>query len=148
MNHLSSANFKRITFGTGPLAAEKLNALQGNTEYLFDRMLRGYVATDGLNRDTNIRIQGFICQATTSLNNVSRYSNVYWPKPFAAGCRPIMTTGHFFTEALIHSVGFRHIAGGVFPDNAGFRIEVFAPTTEYGDEWRGTHWYSVMGLGW
>lgn len=148
MVSLLASVYKRLEFGPGPMTTEKLNALAGNVDFLFDRMLRGYVNVAGIARDTNIRIQGFLCQASTSLNNVSRYSNVYWPKPFGAGCIPVITYGHYFTEALIHSVGFKHISGGHLPDNVGFRIEVFAPKTEYGEEWRGTHWYACMGLGW
>lgn len=145
---MANAVYKRLSFGAGPLTAEKLNSLVNNTDYLYDRMMRGYVSVNGINRDTNVRLQGFMCQITNNINNVSRFSNVYWPKPFAAGCIPIITYGHYFTEAIIHNVGFKHINGSIFPDNTGFRIEVFAPKTEYGDEWRGNHWFSVMGLGW
>ena len=148
MSLLSNATFKNLSFGPGPLTAEKLNALADNTKYLFDKMMVGYMSVNGITRDTNIRMQGFLCQPATSINNVSRYSNVYWPRPFAVGCWPVITYGHYFTEAIIHSVGFKHINGSIFPDNVGFRMEVFAPTTEYGDEWRGSHWYGVIGLGW
>jgi hypothetical protein len=144
---LGSGNFTRITFGAGPLSAEKLNGLVDNTNFLYDKMVRGGYYVNGFNKETSVRIQGMLVSINNNINNVSRFSNVYWPKPFTAGCIPVITYSHYFTEAIIHNVGIRGIGGGIFPDNVGFRMEVFAPKTEYGDEWRGTHWYPVIGLG-
>lgn len=126
---------------------DKLNRLVDNVDYLFDKMVRGGYYVNGFNKDTSVRVQGFLAQIQTNINQVSRFSNCYWPKPFTAGCIPVISFSHYFTEAIIHSVGFRGINGGVFPDNIGFRMEVYAPKTEHGDEWRGTHWYAITGLG-
>lgn len=136
-----------MSFGTGPLATEKMNTLVSNVDFLYDKMVRGGYYVNSFNKDTSVRIQGFLTQATTNINNVSRFNNCYWPKPFTSGCIPVISYSHYFTEAIIHSVGFKGIGGGIFPDNIGFRMEVFATTTEYGDEWRGTHWYAITGLG-
>ena len=144
---MGSGNFTRITFGAGPLSAEKLNGLVDNTNYLYDKMVRGGYYVNGFNKETSVRMQCMLVSINNNINNVSRFSNVYWPKPFTSGCIPAITYSHYFTEAIIHSVGIKGIGGGIFPDNVGFRMEVFAPKTEYGDEWRGTHWYPVIGMG-
>lgn len=140
-------SYKRISWGNGPVTADKLNAMVQNTDYLYERMMRGHVEVSGLVVDKNVRIQGILVAIQNNINGVSRFSNVYWPKPFTPGCIPIITYGHYFTEAIIHSVGFKNINGTMFPSSTGFRMEVFAPTSEYGDEFRGQHLYSCMGLG-
>lgn len=144
---MSSANFVRTSFGAGPLSADKLQRLANNVEFLYDKMVRGGYYVHAFKKDESVRVQGFLVQASNNINNLSRYSNCYWPKPFMAGCIPVMSYGHYFTEAIIHSVGFKSIGGGLYPDHMGFRIEVYAPTTIHGDEWRGEHWFSIIGLG-
>ena len=144
---MASANYTRMSFGSGPLASDKMNRLVDNVDYLYDRMMRGGYYVHSFNKETSLRVQGMLVSINNNINNVSRFSNVYWPKPFTAGCIPVITYSHYFTEAIIHNVGIKNINGGIFPDNVGFRMEVFAPKTEYGDEWRGTHWFPVIGLG-
>ena len=147
MIKLANSNYTRIRFGSGPLTAEKLNRMVDNMDYLYERMARGGYYVNGFNKDTSVRIQGFVAYATTNINNVSRWNNVYFTRPFTTGCIPVITNGHYYTEALIHSIGFKGLNGGVWPTNMGFRLEVFAPTTEYGDEWRGEHIYPIIALG-
>lgn len=144
---LANSNYTRIRFGSGPLSAEKLNRMVDNMDHMYDKMVRGGYYVNGFNKDTSVRIQGFTATPITTINNVSRFSNIYFPVPFTSGCIPVITYGHYFTEAIIHSVGFKGIEGGIWPGNSGFRMEVYATTTEHGDEWRGSHTYSILALG-
>lgn len=142
------AVYRRLSWGSGPVTAEKLNQMVENSDFLYEKMMRGHFAHLGLMKDTNLRIQGMDVIVPQQINNVSRFANAYWPKPFSPGCKPIITNGHYFTEKVIHSVGIRNISGGLFPDNAGFRMEVYAGDAGYGSEWAGDHWYPVIALGW
>lgn len=141
-------NYTRVTWGNGPVTAEQLNKMVENTDYLYERMMRGTFLVSGIFKDANLRIQGVVTSVTNNINGVSMYSNVYWPKPFSPGCDPVCAVSHYFTEAIIHSVGLRNMNGGLRPTNQGFRIETYAATTEHGDERRGSHEYAVIGLGW
>ena len=142
------ANYTRIKWGNGPVTAEKLNQMVANTDYLYDRMMRGTYQVGGIFKDANLVVQGVICSVTNNINGLSMFSNVYWPKPFSPGCDPVCGVSHYFTEAIIHNIGLRGMEGGVRPTNMGFRIETYAGKTEHGDERRGTHEYSVLALGW
>lgn len=119
-----------------------------NTDFLYERMLRGHFNHLGLLKDTNLRVQGMVVGFPNQINNVSRFIHAYWAKPFSPGCSPIMAASHYFTEKIVVSYGIRNISGSPFPDNAGFRVEMFAGDVGYGSEWAGDHWVSVIGLGW
>lgn len=142
------ANYRRLSWGAGPITSEKLNAMVENTDFLYERMMRGNWTMFGIQKETNLRMQGIVMMVPEQINNVSRFVNAYWPKPFQPGCSPIIVHGHYFTEKIIVSVGIRNINGGVFPDHAGFRMEAYAGDAGYGSEWAGTHWFPVLGFGW
>lgn len=142
------ATYRRISWGSGVITAEKLNTMVENSDYLYERMLRGNYDHMFLQKDSNLKINAMTCGFPNHINNVSRYMHAYWAKPFAPGCSPIIATSHYFTEKIIVSVGIRNINGGPFPDNAGFRVEAYAGDEGYGSEWAGEHWIGVVALGW
>jgi hypothetical protein len=142
------AIYRRINWGAGPVTAEKLNAMVENIDYVNERMLTGHWETFGMQKETNLRVQGMRVWPQQQINNVSRFANAYWPKPFSPGCSPIIVAGHYYTEKVIHSIGIKNINGSEFADNAGFRLEVYAGDSGYGSEWAGGHSYGVIALGW
>lgn len=119
-----------------------------NSDYVYEKMVQGNWDVFGMQKTTNLRVQGMITWPVTQINNVSRFCNAYWPKPFSPGCTPIIIPGHYYTEKVIHSIGIKNINGTEFPDNAGFRIEVYAGDNGFGPEWAGGHSYPVIGFGW
>lgn len=140
--------YRRLSWGSGPVTAEALNQMVENSDFLYERMMRGHYDHMGLQKETGIRVNALTMGFTTQINNVSRFSNAYWAKPFSPGCSPIIAASHYFSEKIVVSFGIRNIGGGPFPDNAGFRIEMFAGDVGYGSEWAGEHWLALVGVGW
>ena len=104
------------------------------SHYLYERMMRGHFYHLDLAKDTNLRMQGMVLGLWNQINNVSRYTNAYWQKPFSPPCSPILADCHFFSEKIIVSHGLRNLNGGPFPDNAGFRVEMYAGDAGFGSE--------------
>lgn len=142
-----ATSYRRLSWGSGPITAEKLNAMVENSDFLYERMMRGHWTMWGVTKETNLRIQGIVMSVPDQINNVSRFVNAYWPKPFTPGCSPIISTGLYYTDKIGVFTGIRNISGGPFPDNAGFRLEMFGHDFGYGSELAGEKWVPCLGLG-
>ena len=144
------ANYTRLRFGNGAVSAEKLNAMIGNMDYLYENMVRGYWNVFLTPKETNLRVEGMLVSPYNYIDAVRRTALIYWPKPFSPGCSPIITNSHYMNLSYVHAVAMSAIDGTAIPNNIGFlfrAVSIFPATSEYGEQWVGDHWFPVIGLG-
>jgi hypothetical protein len=143
-------SYTRLRFGNGSISAEKLNAIIGNTDYLYENMVRGYHNVFGNPKETNLKVQGILCLPYHYQDVWQRTADIYWPKPFSPGCTPVITNSHYMNAAFLHAIAIAALDLTVFPNNVGFKMHMVATqaaTSSWGDQWQGDHWVPVIGLG-
>lgn len=118
--------FVPMSWNGEPISTDKLNQMCNNTQYLFDRSPRIRYATNGITRDTGLKVlAGKTSYPTVQANYV--YLPVYFGSFFSSGCRPVVVAtveapfGGHRNRVMVY--GFN----GVEIDQTGFQAVV---TTE------------------
>lgn len=145
--------YERISFGAGALTAQQLNKLVSNMDFLHDRMIEGHYFVNEHQKENGLRINSAITGVAKPLNDKVRYADIFWPRPFLTGCKPVITTGHYFTKMMPVTIGLHAVNGELWPDNRGVRVEVglqtdtglFATSPKWGNE---PTVFSLIALGW
>lgn len=150
---MAANNYKRMSFAAGALSAEDLNQLVANMDILEATMIKGYYMVNEISKNTGILMQGVITGIVNPTSNTTRYANVYWPRPFSTGCKPVIVGSRYETEFAPVSLSIRGIDNSLYPSNTGFRAEINL-IKDNNLFWSSGRWskestvFSFLGLGW
>lgn len=142
-----------MSFGAGALSAEDLNQLVANMDLLESTMIKGYYFVNEISKNTGVLLQGLVTGIVNPTSNTTRFANVYWPRPFSTGCKPVIVGSRYETDFAPVSLAIRAIDNSLYPGNTGFRAEVNL-LKDNNLFWSSGRWskestvFSFIGLGW
>lgn len=148
-----ASGYKRMSFAAGALSAEDLNQLVSNMDLLEKTMIKGYFMVNEISKNSGILVQGVVTGVVNPTSNNTRFANIYWPRPFSTGCKPVIVGSRYETEFAPVSLSIRGIDNSLYPSNTGFRAEINL-IKDNQLWWSNGKWskestvYSFIGLGW
>ena len=142
-----------MSFAAGALSAEDLNQLVANMDILEATMIKGYYMVNEISKNTGILLQGIVTGIVNPSSDTTRYANVYWPRPFSTGCKPVIVGSQYATEYAPIALHVRAIDNSLYPGNTGFRAEInqIEDRHLWGNNRRWSKEstvFSFIGLGW
>ena len=148
-----ASGYKRMSFGAGALSAEDLNQLVSNMDVLEKTMIKGHYMVAEISKDSGLLIQGIVTGIVNPTSNNTRFANIYWPRPFSTGCKPVIVGSRYETEFAPVSLSIRAIDNSLYPSNTGFRAEINLIKDQNlwmtSGKWsKESTVYSFIGLGW
>lgn len=150
---MAANGYVRMSFGAGALSSEDLNQLVANMDILEKTMIKGYYMVNEISKNTGILVQGLVTGIVNPTSNNTRFANIYWPRPFTTGCKPVIVGSRYETEFAPVSLSIRAIDNSLYPSNSGFRAEINL-IKDQNLWWSSGKWskestvYSFIGLGW
>lgn len=87
-------------------------------------MVKGYYNVAEISKDSGLIIQGVVTGIVNPTSNNTRFANIYWPRPFSTGCKPVIVGSRYETEFAPVSLSIRGIDNSLYPSNTGFRAEI------------------------
>lgn len=119
-----SSSFRRIHWGSEPVATSKLNEMAANDDFLYENMISGTYDVLGVFRDTGLSLRtGYVKARNTE--EMGYYLASYYARPFLPGVRPVVTTS-MATDGifgLLHAV--KALDGRAIPDHKGFYLQLW-----------------------
>lgn len=88
---MAQNEYKPVSWNGEAISNTKLNQMCNNTQYIFERMPKIRYATQGLTRDTSLRMIAGKTPHTVAADRNFIYQDVYFGSFFTAGCKPIVT---------------------------------------------------------